>query len=206
LKVRIARHPERSPPFKRHPQRTWGGNLRRMFPHQADLRGGKPIPFEIMCQRADGTRAGGSDGHEEHGIHLILRQQACQFMGGGFHIAGISRTHQGGVKRRDTANDTITRHLVQPIAREDDIPGLLKAGAIKIRRDMTHHQVIGRNIMWDDAVVAGNSPGVAGGDGKGTIITAVQASGRDARDPPLAQGWACDLGMTVERRALHRQQ
>jgi hypothetical protein len=157
-----------------------------MFPHQTDLCGRKAIPFKIMCQRADGARAGGSDGHEEHGIHLILRQQACQFMGGGFHIAGMSRTHQGVVKRRDTANDTITRHLVQPIEREDDILVLLKASAIKIRRDMAHHQVIGRNIMRDDAVVAGNSPGVARRDGKGTIITAVQASCRDERDPPPA--------------------
>jgi hypothetical protein len=51
---------------------------------------------------------------------------------------------------------------------------------------VAHHQGIGRDIMRDDAVVAGNSPVVPGRDGKGTIITAVQASCRDKRDTPPA--------------------
>lgn len=105
-----------------------------MFPHQADLCGRQPVAFEVMCQRADGARAGRSDGHEEHGIDLVLRQQAGQLMDGGRHGAGMRRTHEGVMKGRDTANGTLTRHFVQPIEREDDIPVLLKASAVKVRR------------------------------------------------------------------------
>jgi hypothetical protein len=94
------------------------------------------------------------------------------------------------MKRRDAANDTILRQLVEAIEREDDIPVLLKASAVKVRRDMAHHQVIGRNVVGDDTVVSGNGAGIAGRDGKGTIIAAVQASCGNERDAPLAQRWA----------------
>jgi hypothetical protein len=64
---------------------------------------------------------------EDHSIHLVLRQQACQFMRRGRHMAGISRSHKGVVKRRDASNETILRQFVEPIERKDDIPVLLKA-------------------------------------------------------------------------------
>ena len=76
-----------------------------MFPYQADLGGGHTVPFEIMREPANGARAGGSDRDEAYGIHLVLRQQACQLMGRGLHMAGLRGAHKGVVKRRDAAND-----------------------------------------------------------------------------------------------------
>ena len=95
---------------------------------------------------------------------------------------------------------------VEPIERKDDIPILLKAGAVKVRRDMAHHQVIGRNIVGDDAVISGNGPGIPRRHGKGTVITAVQARRGDKRDAPLGQRRACHPGLGGEGWACHRQE
>jgi hypothetical protein len=89
------------------------------------------------------------------------------------------------MKRCDTANDALLCQCMEPLEGKDDIPVLLKAGAVKVRRDMAHHQVVGRNVVGDDAVIPGNSPGIAGGNRKGTIITTVQAGRGDKRDATL---------------------
>ena len=120
-------------------------------------------------------------------------------MGRGLHMAGLRGAHKGVVKRRDAPNDPLLRQFVEPIERKNDIPVLLKAGAIKVRRDMAHHQVIGRNVAGDDAVISGNGPGIARGDGKGTVITAVQARRGDESDAPLRQRRACHPGLGIER-------
>ena len=72
LKGRIAWRPQWSSQFEGHPEGAWWGDLRCVFPYQADLGGGKTVPFKIMRQPADGARAGGSNRDEAHGIHLIL--------------------------------------------------------------------------------------------------------------------------------------
>ena len=109
MKGRIAWRPERSSQFEGHPEGARWGDLDRMFPYQADLGSGKTVPFKIMCQPADGARAGWSNRDEAHGIHLVLRQQACQGMGCRLHLAGIRGAHKGVVKRRDAANDPLLR-------------------------------------------------------------------------------------------------
>jgi hypothetical protein len=95
---------------------------------------------------------------------------------------------------------------VEPIKRKDDIPILLKAGTIKVRRDVAHHQVIGRDVIGDDAVIPGNGPGITRCDCKGTVITAVQARCGDESDAPLWQRWAYHPGLGVECRAFHCQE
>lgn len=49
-----------------------------MQANETDPRGGQAFAFEIVGERADGTRAGGSNRHEEHGVNLILAQQGSQ--------------------------------------------------------------------------------------------------------------------------------
>ena len=105
LKGRIPWDPERSSQFEGHPERARWRDLSRVFPYQADLGGGKTVRFEIMCQPADGARAGGSDRNEAHSIHVVLRQQVCQCMRSGIHMAGLRGPHKGVVKRRNAAND-----------------------------------------------------------------------------------------------------
>jgi hypothetical protein len=155
-----------------------------------------------MRKPADGARAGGSDRDEAYSIHMVLGQEACQGMCSGLHMAGISGTHKGIVKRRNTPNDTILRQLVQPIERKDNIPVLLKAGAIKVRRDVAHHQVMGRNVVGDDTVIPGNGPAIARCHGKGTVITAVQARRGDESDAPLRQRRDCYPGLGTDDSLL----
>ncbi len=71
------------------------------------------------------------------------------------HEQGIGRPHKGIVEIRHAANDARLSKLPQPIQREDHIPVLLEAGAIKVSGDMTHDQVIGCAIARDHAVVRG---------------------------------------------------
>src|SRR5262249_26655997 len=102
--------------------------------------------------------------------------------------------------------DPLLRQCVESVKGKDDIPVLLKAGAIKVRRDMTHHQIVGRDVVGDDAVIPSNGTGIPRGDRKGTVITAVQARRRDKGDAPLRQRWACHPGLGIERWACHRQE
>src|SRR5205807_2455985 len=132
LKGRVTWRPQWSSQFEGDPEGARWGDRGRMFPDQADLGGGKTVPFEIMRKPANGARTGGSDRDEAHGIHLVLRQQTCELMGRVLHMVRISGAHKGVVKRRDAANDAMLRQLLEPVEGKDDIPVLLKAGAIKV--------------------------------------------------------------------------
>jgi hypothetical protein len=72
LKGRVAWYAERPSEFEGHPQGARWLDLGRMFPYQADLGRGQPVSFEIMRQPANGARTGGSDRHEQDGVHLVL--------------------------------------------------------------------------------------------------------------------------------------
>src|SRR5262249_56441725 len=102
--------------------------------------------------------------------------------------------------------DPLLRQCVESVKGKDDIPVLLKAGAIKVRRDMTEDRIVGRDDVGEDAVIPSNGTGIPRGDRKGTVITAVQAGRRDEGDAPLRQRWACHPGLGVERWAFHCQE
>jgi hypothetical protein len=59
------------------------------------------------------------------------------------------------VKICHAANKTLINKLPEPIYREEDIPILLEAGAIEVRRYVTHNQVIGCDVPRDDLVLSG---------------------------------------------------
>ena len=105
LQGRSTWDPERPSEFEGHPEGAWWAALGRMVPSPTALGGGHTVPCKIMRQPADGARAGGSDRDEAHGIPLVLRQQACQLMGRGLHMAGLRGAHKGGVKRRDASQE-----------------------------------------------------------------------------------------------------
>ena len=95
---------------------------------------------------------------------------------------------------------------MEPIEGKDDIPVLLKASAIKVRRDVAHYQVVSRNVAGDNAVISGNGPGIPRCHCKGMVITAVQTRRGDERDAPLRQRRAGHPGLGIERGTFHRQE
>jgi hypothetical protein len=55
--------------------------------------------------------------------------------------------------RRHRADHALGGQLPQPVDREDDIPVLLKPGAVEIDRDMADQQVFRLGVSGDDPVI-----------------------------------------------------
>ena len=166
----IVRDSQGAPELEGYPQGAWRLDDGGMLTYQADLSGRDATAFQVMGERANGARTGRSNRHEAYGIDVVLGQQAGQVMGRRFHVFGVRRSHKGIVERCDAADDSLRCQSVQAVEGQDDIPILLKAGAIEVRRHMAHHQVIGGNVAGNDALVPRDGPPIAGGHGKRLVV------------------------------------
>ena len=125
-----------------------------MLPYQADLGGWNPLIFQVMRERAHGARAEGSDRHEERGINAVAFQKDCDVADRWLHGGRVGGSHEGIVICGNAPDGSLRGKFYQSVQWKDDVPVLLKACPIKVRRDMGHYEVAGVSVARNDSIVS----------------------------------------------------
>ena len=87
-----------------------------------------------MGKHADGARAQGSDRHQQDGIDLVLPHQISNATGLILQGHRVVCPHEGIAVAGNAANDGLFRQLSKPVHRKDDVPIVLEASPVEVRR------------------------------------------------------------------------
>ena len=124
--------------------------------------------FQIMCERAHGTRAIRSDRRQKHRIDLVLFQKPGNLADQRRHFGKIGRYHDRVMIIGHGTDDL----SAQSFNRKDQVQVLLISRSVKIHRNMAHDDVFRRRVTMEDAVIRIPS-------GKRSIFAQLQAGRRN---------------------------
>ena len=102
LELRFVGRAEGPAKLKGNPQESWRSQAFGIFPDQTDARRGDAFILNVVCERAHGTRAIGSDRDKDRGVNPILLQHSADFARSRFKGGGeLARAIERVVKIRD---------------------------------------------------------------------------------------------------------
>ena len=153
LECRLAGRTERAPELERNPKRPRRLGVFGLRPDQADRDRRDALFLEIMPQRAHGARAERSNGGEDDGVDLVVLQPVGEAADVRLHLHRVGGAHERVMGLGERADRALGGQLAQPVEREDDVPILLKPGAVEIDRDVAAQQVFGLGRRWDRPVI-----------------------------------------------------